>query len=103
MKMEKELDEIFGIQRDSENEVKEEYCEQLLDVAGLARAYKMMSSSNNYGLYKNALSIAISSLCGKYLDNKNSLLIQSNYSYIVFLSKNHCRITIFQVQIISHQ
>ncbi|XP_025409259.1 ubiquitin-protein ligase E3A isoform X3 [Sipha flava] len=62
MEIEKELDDNF---MDTENVVEEENCERRLDVPGLARAYKKISSSNNYGLYKNALSIAISSLCAK--------------------------------------
>lgn len=83
MEIEKELDDNFINQK---NKVEEENCERLLDVVGLNRTYNIISSSNNYGLYKNALSIAISSLCGKYLDTKYVLFI-SKYLYLFSIAK----------------
>lgn len=48
-------------------ELDEGNVEKQLDVAGLARAYKQMNSTDNEGFYKDVLCIAIGSLCGKYL------------------------------------
>jgi len=61
MEIEKELDDNS---MDEEDDVDKNKCERQLDVAGLARAYKKMSSTNNDGLCKDVLCIAISSLCG---------------------------------------
>lgn len=61
MEIEKELDDNS---MDEENDVEESNHEKQLDVAGLARAYKKMSSTNDDGFYKDVLCIAISSLCG---------------------------------------
>lgn len=61
MEIEKELDENS---MDEEDNTNEETCEKLLDVAGLTRAYKKMSSSKHDSFYKDVLCIAINSLCG---------------------------------------
>lgn len=45
----------------------DENVEKQLDVAGLAQAYKLMSSTNDEGNYKDVLCIAIGSLCGEDL------------------------------------
>lgn len=47
-----------------------EMSERQLDVAGLARAYKQMSTADDEGNYKDVLCIAIGSLCGQYLHCK---------------------------------
>lgn len=60
MEIEKELDDNY---MDEENEVQEENCEKQLDVEGLAKAYKKLSSKDD-SLYKDVLALAISSLCG---------------------------------------
>lgn len=70
MEIEKELDDN-SMDEDDEVEGDEDYGEKQLDVAGLARAYKKMSSLNNDEFYKDVLCLAISSLCGKYIDLEN--------------------------------
>lgn len=65
METEKELDDNS---MDEEDNGDEEHCERELDVAGLARAFEKMSSTNDEGYYKDVLCIAISSLCGSYFD-----------------------------------
>lgn len=60
MEVEKELDDNSI----DEDDIDKNKCERQLDVAGLAQAYKIMSSTNNDGFYKDVLCIAISSLCG---------------------------------------
>ncbi|KAL4089713.1 hypothetical protein QTP88_024689 [Uroleucon formosanum] len=64
MEIEKELDDN-SMDEDDEVEGDEDYGEKQLDVAGLARAYKKMSSLNNDEFYKDVLCLAISSLCAK--------------------------------------
>lgn len=49
---------------EDEIEIEDEHFEKQLDVAGLARAYKQMSTTNYDGFYKDVLCIAICSLCG---------------------------------------
>lgn len=63
MEIEKELDDNS---MDEEDEVEKNNHEKQLDVAGLARAYKIICSTNHDGFYKDVLCIAISSLCGWY-------------------------------------
>lgn len=73
METEKELDDNSMDEEDNGDE----HCERELDVAGLARAYQKMSSTNNDGFYKNVLCIAISSLCGSYFGFYYHLLFKT--------------------------
>jgi len=61
MEIEKELDDNSI---DEEDSIDEEIYDKQLDVAGLARAFKKMSSSNHDIYFKDVLCIAINSLCG---------------------------------------
>lgn len=63
MEMEKELDDNSNGEEVEDLE-EENNIERPLDVKGLARAYKKISSASNDGFYKDVLCIAISSLCG---------------------------------------
>lgn len=67
MEVEKELDDNLI---DDDDEVEEENVERQLDIEGLARAYKKLSSTKNDGFYKDVLALAISSLCGSLLNLK---------------------------------
>jgi hypothetical protein len=95
MEIEKELDDN-SMDEDDEVEGEEVYGDKQLDVEGLARAYKKINSTFNNEFYKNVLCLAISSLCGKYLNLKNYIIhdIKIHISFL-FFSKNHCRITLF--------
>lgn len=85
MEIEKELDDN-SMDEDDEVEGDEDYGEKQLDVAGLARAYKKMSSLNNDEFYKDVLCLAISSLCGKYIDLINYRYhSHCNKSYLFFI------------------
>jgi len=85
MEIEKELDDN-SMDEDDEVEGDEDYGEKQLDVAGLARAYKKMSSLNNDEFYKDVLCLAISSLCGKYIDLINyRYYSHCNKSYLFFI------------------
>lgn len=85
MEIEKELDDN-SMDEDDEVEGDEDYSEKQLDVAGLARAYKKMSSLNNDEFYKDVLCLAISSLCGKYIHLENyRYYSHCNKSYLFFI------------------
>lgn len=84
MEIEKELDDN-SIDEDDEVEGEEVYGEKQLDIEGLARAYKKINSTNNNEFYKNVLCLAISSLCGNYLNLKNCIIPSINIHVFLFL------------------
>jgi len=86
MEIEKELDDN-SMDENDEVEGGEDCGEKQLDVEGLARAYKKMSSLNNDEFYKDVLCLAISSLCGKYINLEDYRIYYShcNKSYLFFI------------------